>query len=74
MANELIFLLIPFIQILLIDFLLNFCDHSVSGIVNDRTDGKLVHLDGLNFSRASNLYSIIIAHKGSLGNGTETLK
>lgn len=29
------------------------------GEVIDRTDGKLVHLDGLNFSRAWNLYSII---------------
>ena len=28
------------------------------GIVKDRTDGKLVHLDGLNFSRASCLYGI----------------
>lgn len=27
-------------------------------VVSDRTDGKIVHLDGLNFSRASNLYSI----------------
>ena len=26
--------------------------------VNDRTDGKLVHLDGVNFSRAWNLYNI----------------
>jgi hypothetical protein len=32
----------------------------ISGKVQDRTDGKLVHLDGLNFSRAYNLYSIII--------------
>ena len=24
----------------------------------DRTDGKLVHLDGLNFSRAWSLYSL----------------
>lgn len=30
------------------------------GKVHDRTDGKLVHLDGLNFSRAYNLYSLII--------------
>jgi len=29
------------------------------GKVVDRTDAALVHLDGLNFSRASNLYSII---------------
>jgi len=28
------------------------------GIVSDRTDGHLVHLDGLNFSRASALYQI----------------
>lgn len=28
------------------------------GIVSDRTDGKLVHLDGLNFSRAWCLYGI----------------
>ncbi len=27
------------------------------GKVSDRTDGKLVHLDGLNFSRAQNLYA-----------------
>lgn len=27
--------------------------------VSDRTDGHLVHLDGLNFSRASNLYHLI---------------
>jgi len=26
--------------------------------VSDRTDGHLVHLDGLNFSRAWNLYAI----------------
>ncbi len=25
----------------------------------DRTDGHLVHLDGVNFSRAWNLYSLI---------------
>ncbi|WP_299551380.1 DUF2891 domain-containing protein [Seonamhaeicola sp.] len=28
------------------------------GIVSDRTDGHLVHLDGVNFSRAWNLYEI----------------
>lgn len=28
------------------------------GIVSDRTDGKLVHLDGLNFSRAWGLYAL----------------
>jgi len=31
------------------------------GQVIDRTDGKLVHLDGVNFSRAWNLYSLITA-------------
>ena len=29
------------------------------GIVSDRTDGKLVHLDGLNFSRAWVLYGLL---------------
>ena len=29
-----------------------------TGIVSDRTDGKLVHLDGVNFSRAWSLYKI----------------
>ncbi len=29
------------------------------GEVIDRTDGKLVHLDGLNFSRAWNFYAIL---------------
>ena len=29
------------------------------GHVLDRSDGKLVHLDGVNFSRAWNLYSIV---------------
>lgn len=29
------------------------------GEVSDRTDGKLVHLDGVNFSRAWNLYTIV---------------
>ena len=29
-----------------------------TGEVGDRTDGKLVHLDGLNFSRAWNLYAL----------------
>jgi len=28
------------------------------GLVKDRTDGKLVHLDGLNLSRAWDLYGI----------------
>ena len=32
------------------------------GEVKDRTDGKLVHLDGLNFSRAWCLYAIAKAH------------
>ncbi len=30
----------------------------IPAVVSDRTDGKLVHLDGLNFSRASCLYEI----------------
>lgn len=34
------------------------------GIVSDRTDGKLVHLDGLNFSRAWCLYGIANHVKG----------
>jgi hypothetical protein len=29
------------------------------GVVSDRTDGKLVHLDGLNFSRAWCMYGLI---------------
>lgn len=34
-------------------------DYSLAvGKVSDRTDGKLVHLDGLNFSRAWNLYAL----------------
>lgn len=32
--------------------------HLAPGIVSDRTDGKLVHLDGVNFSRAWCLYDI----------------
>src|SRR5690606_5638407 len=32
--------------------------HLVPGAVSDRTDGKLVHLDGLNLSRAWCLYGI----------------
>jgi hypothetical protein len=32
--------------------------HLEPGKVSDRTDGKLVHLDGLNFSRAWCLYGI----------------
>ena len=35
--------------------------HLFLGQVIDRTDGKLVHLDGVNFSRAWNLYSLITA-------------
>ena len=31
------------------------------GVVSDRTDGHLVHLDGLNFSRATALYQIALA-------------
>ena len=30
--------------------------------VSDRTDGHLVHLDGLNFSRAWNMYALVNAH------------
>ena len=30
------------------------------GVVLDGTDGKLVHLHGLNFSRAWNLYSLAL--------------
>lgn len=32
--------------------------HLAPGVVSDRTDGKLVHLDGVNFSRAWCLYGI----------------
>ena len=32
--------------------------HLDVGIVSDRTDGKLVHLDGLNFSRAWVFYGL----------------
>ena len=42
-------------------FLPQLCDkkHELKpGIVSDRTDGQLVHLDGLNFSRATALYQI----------------
>lgn len=44
------------------------------GEVSDRTDGKLVHLDGLNFSRAwvfsglANQYPDMFGHLGSLAN------
>lgn len=43
-------------------FLPSLFDQSITmlqpAIVSDRTDGKLVHLDGLNFSRANCLYGI----------------
>jgi hypothetical protein len=42
-------------------FLPSFSDpsfHLEPGKVSDRSDGKLVHLDGLNFSRARCLYGI----------------
>jgi len=38
------------------------------GVVVDRTDGKLVHLDGLNFSRAWGLYKVATR----LGGGVAT--
>lgn len=37
------------------------------GKVSDRTDGHLVHLDGLNFSRAWNLYTLTNQFPGQLG-------
>ncbi|WP_411359809.1 DUF2891 domain-containing protein [Pseudidiomarina salilacus] len=38
-------------------------DYSLAvGKVSDRSDGKLVHLDGLNFSRAWNLYALANAY------------
>lgn len=37
------------------------------GKVEDRTDGKLVHLDGLNFSRASALYRLARRFGGHQG-------
>lgn len=43
------------------DFMPQLADPEFSlavGEVGDRTDGKLVHLDGLNFSRAWNLYAL----------------
>jgi len=43
------------------DFMPQLADPGYSlavGKVSDRTDGKLVHLDGLNFSRAWNLYAL----------------
>ena len=35
--------------------------------VSDRTDGKLVHLDGANFSRAWNMYQIAVAMPNEYG-------
>ena len=40
----------------------------VPGEVIDRTDGKLVHLDGLNFSRAWSLYSILMSLDQTISN------
>lgn len=37
------------------------------GEVSDRTDGHLVHLDGLNFSRAWNLYTLVKQYPKELG-------
>lgn len=37
------------------------------GEVSDRTDGHLVHLDGLNFSRAWNLYALVKQYPKQLG-------
>lgn len=37
----------------------NFDYQLAVGVVSDRTDGKLVHLDGVNFSRAWALYDIV---------------
>lgn len=37
------------------------------GVVSDRTDGHLVHLDGLNFSRAWNLYRLANDYPKDLG-------
>ncbi|MBJ7879969.1 DUF2891 domain-containing protein [Gelidibacter salicanalis] len=48
-------------EIWLADFLPQLKDKNFKlepGIVSDRTDGKLVHLDGVNFSRAWSLYEI----------------
>lgn len=39
----------------------------VPGKVSDRTDGHLVHLDGLNFSRAWNLYALAKQYPKELG-------
>ncbi|MCO6146863.1 DUF2891 domain-containing protein [Flavobacterium sp. NRK1] len=37
------------------------------GMVSDRTDGHLVHLDGLNFSRTWNLYALVKQYPKELG-------
>lgn len=37
------------------------------GKVSDRTDGHLVHLDGLNFSRSWNLYRLALQYPDQLG-------
>src|SRR5690606_3032519 len=37
------------------------------GKVSDRTDGHLVHLDGLNFSRAWNMYRLVSQYPEQLG-------
>jgi hypothetical protein len=37
------------------------------GKVSDRTDGHLVHLDGLNFSRAWNFYALVGQHPKTFG-------
>ncbi|MGQ4277252.1 DUF2891 domain-containing protein [Pseudidiomarina sp. E22-M8] len=45
----------------LVEFMPQLADKNYSlevGRVSDRSDGKLVHLDGLNFSRAWNLYAL----------------
>ena len=38
-----------------------------AGVVSDRSDGKLVHLDGLNFSRAWVLYGLAQQYPGIFG-------
>lgn len=40
--------------------------------VSDRTDGHLVHLDGLNFSRAWNLFALANQYQGKLGHLKKT--
>ena len=42
------------------------------GLVSDRTDGKLVHLDGLNFSRAWVLYGLAERYPGRYGHLVST--